>query len=326
MSVRDDLIRIYASSNVKDIHLNPEYQALLAAHRDDRVFEGERDIVEKAKYRVEKGVGEAEGGYAGQVKAAIWHLRRLRRDQHRDLHFRLIEAAYRCRPHAWSPEQQAHFDQAWALTQHEYDFFVSFSTRMPDETVGNNPVNDDYEFFIRRILSDDVYDKADKRIRNLLAETLHKILSEPPRKGFIFTHAQGNNKDVEKKLAAACASSAVFVQVVQNILFVSPGPRTNYCFWEYNKTLEAFGSADASTGRLLFVGAMNTRDQLVKLQDVPPDYDEWYAKASHKDVPYLERVHKFDADRVEALRQIVLTKVLPPVDSVFDRLLNNVPS
>ncbi len=332
MPVRDDLVSVYASSSARDIGGSAAFRALRDAHAGDPVFESERQIVEEAQRRLEVVVGGSAGGYAGQVRAAISELSRHRRHRNRDLYHALVVATYRNRPGAWSEAQKAHFDLAWTLIRNEYDFFLSFTSRVPENTAGHNPINDLHEHFIRRVLSDDVYDTADKKGRNLFAEAIFALLSEPPRKGFFFPHFQGDNQDVTAKLATACASSAAFVQVLQNILFVVPAParpgeeRANYCHWEYQKALEAFGGGPEARQRIFFVGAEGRRERLIAPHRVPVDYDDWYQNASGNDIPYLDTPTVYDAQRIEALRQTVLDKVLTGVDMVFDRLLDTIPS
>jgi len=334
VSLRDDLIRVFGSTPVEKVTLSSDYTKLQAKYAHDAEnFNRHKQEVEEAKTLIELAFKLAGNDHAEQLKAAIWELLTRRRDADRDLFYELIVHGYRNRPDYWTVPQQQHFDRAWRLIQSKHDFFLSFSSRF-EEVAGDNPVNTRYEHFIRKEISDAEYEKADRKKTNLLALAIHRLLSDAQHLGFFFPHSQGDNKDVKEKLTNACQGSVVFVQVLQNILFVAPVPpqespdtiMENYCFFEYRTAIEAYGETAEGRMHTLFIGAEDAYANLVKPYHVPPQYKAWYQHVSDKDVPYLEGTHKFDPDKIEALRQIVLTKLKPRLDEVWDRLLTTVPS
>jgi hypothetical protein len=323
------LIRAFGPTPVAEVEKSPAYAQVRGRYPEDENFKRLKDAVGQAKTSLELTL-EGQGGVE-QVKAAIWELLTRRRSPERDLFHGLIVSGYRDRPGNWTEAQKQHFDKAWKLIQLEYDFFLSFTTRFA-KVAGDNPVNTRYEHFIRKEISDAEYEGADRRKTNLLAVTIHRLLSDPQHLGFFFPHTQGANKAVKATLEKAVRGSIVFVQVIQNVLFAKPtGPEgsqeeaENYCFWEYTRALETYG--DTAEGRLqmVFVGAEDAYSSLVKPFHVPPLYQPWYKHVGHNGVPYLEGTPKFDPDKIEALRQVVLTKLKPLLDDVWDRLLTTVP-
>jgi hypothetical protein len=81
---RDDLIRLFASNRVDQIEKNGEYQQLCSAHVGDLQFGAERDLVERAKKRLE-GLLDKLFTRTEQVLAALEELFGKRRGPHQKL-------------------------------------------------------------------------------------------------------------------------------------------------------------------------------------------------------------------------------------------------
>jgi len=318
-SARAQLVRIYGSLPVSEAPKTPAYVALCTEHLTDQAFQTDRQIVEDAKVRIE-GLLDGQPSAVAQIRAAIKELLHHRHEEHLDLYHELIVHGYR---RLWSLPQQQYFDRAYEHVQYEFDFFLSFTTRF-EGVEGDNPINTNFQHFIRRELTDTVYDSADRKRTNLLATVLHRLLSSPQQKGFFFRHMQGDNTIVEDKLAEGCRKSMVFVQLIQNAIFVEPKERKNYCFFEYEAATAAHKTAPDLQDRIVFIFAEDSGD-LVDETLVPNRFTNWHDHVSRKDVPQLRRIPLYDEKEVEALRSQIVSKVQPKVRRAWKRLLDSVP-
>ncbi len=311
----DELIRVFASGKVSDVESDPQYRELCNEYAGSAEFDEKRRRVEEAKRYLEtrlEGVALPE-----QVRRALKELNRLRRNREQSLYYKLIVAAYKP---GWSKDQKPYFENAWRKISSEHDFFFSFTTRYSPAGV-ENPVNERYEFFIRKILGDPHFRSADRSKKNLLAETLYRLLAQRPYHGFMFTLHENDNAITEKKLKEACATSLIFVQVIQNIMFEEPHGKTNWCFFEYDEALKSIKDEN----RIVFVIAENNREVFVSDFDVPPIYETWHGHVVRKDPPYLEEASIYSAKRIIDLRVKFEGKVVSKVKKVLDEVFLNVP-
>jgi hypothetical protein len=197
------------------VHRAPEYQRLLDDNAKNPQFQLERELVEQAKARLEVSLLGKQS--SDQVRQALVELTRLRRNAKQALYIELIERGYK--PY-WTQSQQEYFSRYAKLLTLRYDFFLSFTTRYPPPP-GENPVNFKYKKFIISCLNSRYYQSTDRDKKNLVAESVFRLLAGTTRVGFLFTHVQDDNALTEKKLREALENSIFFVQLVQNIgLFI----------------------------------------------------------------------------------------------------------
>jgi hypothetical protein len=317
MSHRDNLIAVYAQTPVDEIEGSAAYQQLCAQYGADSLFQAEREKIESYKAQVEWSLlpGQTQ---VEQARAALGLLLAVRRDEDRDYYYRLIEAGYAPR---WTAAQQGYLPKAWALLQTKYDFFLSFTMRFPP-VPGENPVNGAYKFLILAELGPDEYNNADRKRRNLLAETMYRLLlrDAPVTTGFFFPHQQYDNTNTIQKLTEAGRESLVFVQLFQNIMFTNPQPRQNFCFMEYREALRNFARMP---DRLVFAVAENA---LLAQNIVHPTYRQWHSHLAQIDPPYLMQIPVPNDRQVEDFRQLVASQVWEKIRATLMGIVDGVPA
>jgi hypothetical protein len=320
MSYRDDLIRLYGGNPVAGIRNVAAYQQLLDRFAQDAYFREERDRIEVVKTKIESALERPQTSQKS-VQTAINLLVRTRGDDaKRDLYHELIVIGYRPR---WTPEQQQYFDDAWKKIKLEYDYFLSFTTRYP-AVAGDNPINTTYQQYIISEITVDEYNKADRKKTNLLALAVHRSLSQPQIRGFYFPHTQYDNTVTEQKLQEACDSSLVFVQLVQPIMFVSPGSQaTNYCFYEWKRVKSQFMGNDVER-RILFIVAVPNRNQFLNVLPYV-DYDEWHDHIKEKDPPYLPDMQFYSEAGIRQIKETLQNKIVTEIQGAWFRLIDGAP-
>jgi hypothetical protein len=319
MSLRDELIRFYAAWPVSDILSAAEFQHFARQYENDATFQRERHTVEMAKAALERVMAGA-GSFADEVRAALGLLHRCRLDGKamESACYDLAVAAYKPR---WSTAQQQYFEEAYKEIRCEYDFFFSFTSRHQNEP-GENPINTDYKYFIQQVLPG-VWEVADRKRANLMAQAVRALLLKALPRGFFYPHSAGDNRVVKEKLEAACASSRVFVQMVQNVMFWQPPPADeNWCFFEY-QYMKATTAGDPD--RIVFLVAENDRNALTPESAVPLTFGNWHKEAKERDVEYLPIVRNYNGRKIEALRKLITEKVQPRLLRAWDRILERVP-
>jgi hypothetical protein len=318
LNIRGELIRLYASDKkVADIVDEPQYQQLCEQYKGDLQFNGERALVEEVRKRLEDRLDGAVT-YQDQVREALIELNKHRRSRHQQLYYDLIVKAYKPK---WSTSQQRYFEAGWKLISSEYDFFLSFTTRYTPPG-GENPINARYKYFIISEIDRAGYKNADRGKENLLVKALHRMLAQPPLRGFLFTEYENDNTLTEQKLRDACAKAIVFIQVVQNVMFSEPlGRRTNYCFFEYTQAKSSIQAED----HFLFVVAEKPRGGLIAQHFVPPRYDAWHKHVLMKDPPYLEEARAHNTKLILDLRKNFEDKIVQKVKDVPEAIFKNVP-
>ena len=320
MSFHDDLLLLFAKNRAAKIDEVPEYQRLCREYEGDKVFERERSNVELKKTAFEVFVADADT-LAKEVEGAISALVAVRSEPDTSAIYRkFIAFGYKQR---WSLAQQQYFDEAWKKISLKYDFFLSFTTRYED-VPGDNPVNSNYRYFIQHVLGEDEFKNSDRKKENLLAKCVYRYLGRVPLAGFYFPHSKDDNSVIEEKLARACADSRVFVQLVQNVIFMPRANRQNYCFFEYQKMVEFLKESSDKDRRILFVIA--EKDQmLLNAILVPLPYKSWHKHISAKAAPYLAAVDLQDKlNRIEDLQKS-LEDLHKQVEGELIRLTQQIP-
>jgi hypothetical protein len=304
---------------VAKIAENAEYQRLCKEH-EDLQFDAERDVIERAKRRIEVLLDQPFQR-SEQVRAALVELRKKRNDRHRDLYFDLIMMGYQPR---WTDTQKAYFANAWRLIQSTHDFFFSFTMRHTPPDV-ENPVNSDYKYFIKEIVGAERFETADRCRTNLLAKAVHAWLSRSLYRGFIFTEHQGDNAVTLTKLREHCRQSLVFVQMIQNIMFDEPGERTNYCLFEYVEAKQAIIGDPEGEKRFLFIVAEESRDHLPRSFLVPEEYEEWYDHLLAKDPVYLPRLPVYSDQKIDEFKRLLDEKIRDKLSEAWEWVFRGVP-
>ncbi len=298
MSFHDDLLRLYAANRIEKVIQGADYQRLCREHEDNQVFQAERAQIERVKKSVEEWLDKPIT-QAKQVEQALSLLVSERHElQTLGIYYDLIVQGYK--PN-WSPAQQQYFDRAWMKINLRYDFFLSFTSRS-ENVPGDNPINSDYRYFIQHVLGVTEFESADRKKTNLLASCVYRHVGRTPMDGFFYVHSSHDNSVIEEKLAKACSDSRVFLQLVQNIMFVSPQDRPNYCFFEYEKMNQLLQNSPDKESRILFVVAEKGQ-KLLEEALVPLSYRPWRKHISVKGAPYLAAVDLKDKEgRIEELQ------------------------
>jgi len=226
----------------------------------------------------------------------------------------------------WSFVQQEYFKNGFLEFSLPYDFFFSFSTRF-EETAPENPINSTYKHFILKVLTPTDWQSADRKKENLLAKAVYVLVAESKgHRGFYFPDSQYDNTFTEQKLEKCLADSHVFVQIVQNVMFRPPRKGKNYCHFEFVRMYDQLESKAQVEHRMIFVIA-EKQSSFVQNREVFLEYDSWYQIIKHKDVPYIPAVTvPLDADALyEEIKNLIENKVVAPIESAWDRLIDNVP-
>ena len=227
----EQLIEIYAKCKVDVIGHNDEFIRLRDENQDHPTFRSVNRTVQDIKRRLEKLVG-IQTSKKNQVIEALMLLNRIigGDEEKAEICYNLILRTY---ARAWDHSELDHFKKYYYALNNFYDYFLSFTNRNPSP--GNdNIINRKYKHFITDVLGKTRYKEADKRKENLLAETINYLLknADQPLKGFFYPQKEGDSRNVKNKLSQACRESFVFIQIVQNIMFVKIND-TNYCHFEY---------------------------------------------------------------------------------------------
>jgi len=319
---RDDLIRLFGVHPRATIETIPEFRQLSDRFAKEPIFQAELNRINFAKNRVESAL-DADGlTQREMVQCAIRLLLAFQGEkEERGLCHELIVAGYAPR---WTEPQRLFFDTAWQTIKLEYDYFLSFTSRRPNGP-GDNPVNTYYKHFINAVLGRPAFRNTNRQTTNLLAATIHSVLSSSSVKGFFFPDLQYDNASTEQKLKEACDNCVVFIQLIQMIMFDRPtNGRKNYCHFEWDLIRRRFAGPD-DENHVLFVVAAG--DRTVFQPYIPYiDYKHWYDHfLQHKDPPYLAETPLYDGKKIEAMRQRLKESLVPKIRAARLSLIDAVP-
>jgi hypothetical protein len=321
MPYQPDLVEIFARNRLAVLQSGgvAAYEALLQEFRGDERFKAERARIEFLKAQVEAAL-EEQVSQQQQVQNAIRFLFGYRDIAwKRDLFHELIRIGYRP---SWDSTRQTYFDNAWGKIKFDWDYFLSFTTRYPDVD-GDNPINTAYRHFIVSEIGNDTFRSSDRKKVNLLASSVHKVLSESPIKGFYFPNYQYDNADTRTKLEEACDGCMVFVQLVQTIMFALPAQEgTNYCFEEWKRVRSRL-NGPGDDGRILYVVVATDRTGFSNLI-YPSDYADWHNHICGRDPPYLPDARNRSNATIE-IRTTLKEKILAKIHGVRYHLIGDVP-
>jgi hypothetical protein len=319
---RDRLVRIYARNKVETIENVPAFRALCAEFRDNHYFDNDRNKIEYAKVTVEQHLDRPGLTQKDSVRNAIQLLVANRRTPKRDLFHELISAGYKDQ---WTAAQRTYFDHAWKTIQLKYDFFLSFTSRYPDPGLARiNPINVAYKHFINHVLGEDSIAKSDQRDTNLLARALHARLLVSPNRGYYYPRQQNDNAETERKLAEACDSSLMFIQLIQSILFDLPDEGTNYCFFEWERVMGQFSAEDKEKRMLYVLAEMDYRG--LQQLNPPDDYSQWHEHVVQKDRPHLPTAAFWKQTVLQDLDERISNHLLSKIRNAWIELGVGVPN
>jgi ribosomal protein L29 len=323
---KDELVDIYASyDKLSEAEKSLEYQKLCKQHDEkNSPFHKFRKDIAEIKGVIEEKIDQKQLSEKGQISVSLMLiqtvLNNLKNKKEEDiLNYcrKLIINAY---SKNWGPEQLRYFEDVYEkLITTEYDYFLSFTRRnpSPDEY---NIVNKNYKYFIKDTLGRHSF-KEEVIKKNLLAKSINQILRDSGYNGFFYPDDIGDNQLVDPKVERACKNSFIFIQVIQNIMFIKPDVE-NYCFKEYNYVIGSFSEA-----QIIFVLAEGSYENLCKWRDACFDYLKWHKHVSGKNSVILRftTTSKEKEEEIESIKKEIEKRICKKIEEHKDRLFENVP-
>ena len=315
---KDDLVDICASCPLSEIKNCSEYLNLCEQYNEKTHFHWFREKIQKIKQYLE-GTVETRSSEKGQVSESLITICRVKEDKNKEIlkYCRmLIIKTYIKR---WSPKQLDYFEKiSDILMTTDYDYFLSF-TRRKRSSGGYNPVNTNYEHFIKAILGKHRFTHEERIEKNLLAKSIHQILRDSGYNGFFYPEHIGDNQPVDPKIEWACKNTHIFIQVIQDIMLDKPNVE-NYCFKEYNYVKDAF-----SEKQILFVFAEDYLEKFLNRPHVCLDYLDWYERIIGKDIVTLKFTTTWKQKDIDLLKKKIEKNICNKIREYKDHLINNVP-
>jgi hypothetical protein len=230
--------------------------------------------------------------------------------------YKLIIKAY---SKNWNREQLDYFERiSHMLTTTKYDYFLSF-TRRKRSSGGYNPVNNNYEHFIKAILGEYQFTHKERSEKNLLAKSIHQILRNNAYNGFFYPEYIGDNQPVDPKVEWACKNAHTFIQLIQGVMFDTQNDE-NYCFKEYNYVKDTF-----SDKQILFIVAEDTHERFITRPHVGFGYLDWYEHVLRNDSVILEFTMTRRQEDIDFLKKKIEEKICNKIREYKDHLIENVP-
>lgn len=270
-----ELVRIYATDLDEEPETRADYQAIDQAY-------GSRDDFKRTRSVLRKHRGTIAGLKATSARhQAIGCLHVIKEASSPLYRAALRQLALAAFASQWAPNQVARFGAVAAALVDGYDYFLSFTGRNPLRQQAILRVNREYEELISKVLDGKWISQANLTEDNLLAASVHALLTEKVYQGFYYPDRRGDSAQVRAKLKEACSLSLCFVQLLDNEMFaVKQTVDENYCYWEYNRALDNQLS-------MLFLFPYADRNQLLAASQRHEDLDEWYQKVSGADLRIL---------------------------------------
>ena len=315
---KDKLVVFYAAHSLRELKNCLEYQDLCELNDDNHQFDRFREKIEQIKQHLEKTV-EIQESEKGQVTESLNTICHVMADKDKEIlsYCRLlIITAFKKK---WSPEQVAYFEKiSDILTTTAYDYFLSFTRRKrsPD---GYNPINYNYEHFIKAILGDHRFTHEERFEKNLLAKSIHQILRDSGHNGFFYPEHLEDNQPVDLKVERACKNNHIFIQLIQDVMFDKPESVENYCFKEYNYVKDTFLDK-----QILFVLAEDCKNFRSR-PHVGFGYLDWYEQVISKDTVILKFTRTQKPIDVDLLKKKIEEKICNKIKEYKRDLIENVP-
>jgi len=133
---------------------------------------------------------------------------------------------------------------------------------------------------------------------------------------------EGDSQVVLTKLREGCAQSFVFIQVIQNIMFVSAND-VNYCCFEYEEAKRNL----PATKCMIFILSENSHDNLIQKREVALQYDDWYDEVFRSDKLVLEFTEDFRSqNHILRQKEKINKNLLEKVNEIKWELIEDVPT
>jgi hypothetical protein len=316
---KDELVDIYVSCSLSEIKNSRKYHKLCEQYDKNSSFHAFREKIERIKKLIEEIV-EKQSTEKGQVTESLIITYRVVEDKNEEIlkyWHKLITKLYEKK---WSPKRWAYFkDTRDKLTTTDYDYFLSF-TRRKRSAGGYNPVNNNYEHFIKAILGRHRFNDKERVEKNLLARSIHHILKDSGYKGFFYPEHIGDNQLVDTKVEKACINSHIFIQLIQDVMFDKPESVENYCFKEYDYVKNTF-----SNERILFVLAEGDRKKFINRLPVCLSYRDWYNHVLNKDSVILRFTTTWKQKDIDAIKKEIEENIGNKIEEYKENLFKIVP-
>jgi len=315
----DELIEIYSRSNTDEVSDNEDYRELCDENVNNSIFHAERNLVESIKKHLEESIG-IQTSTKNQVIEALKRLNKKIKSKEKERINICYELIIKTYSENWTKKELKHFNNYYEALKNYNDYFLSFTNRKPAKN-HENIINYRYKFLIKNILGNEQFNKADKNDENLLAVSINYLLENEQLKGFFYPKKVGDNQIVEEKLKRGCKQSFVFIQIVQNIMFIHYND-TNYCHFEYEHA-----KSNASIKKYMkFVLAENSHDNMIKKDDISDEYDEWYDDVAGRDKIILEHTETYNQGHILKQRSKIRENLLDEINKLKWELIENVPT
>jgi hypothetical protein len=307
------LVELYATGPVEGVHITSAYQALCREHEGDRAFDGEREMIENLRIEVEDWIGKRTS-YREQIEFGLRLLAKLPKPPkpEQEICRELILRIYGRR---WEAMPRAYFEEKSLFIAKANAYFLSFTNRNPGRP-NLNQVNRNHEWFIKDVLGQDAYDRADRSEQNLLAEAVHYLLTNRRLVGFYYPKHLGDNTEVEAKLRDNCTRAFAFVQLVQDEIFRYFEGARNWCHFEYGV------ARDTGADRILFLQV----DQDIREGDIFHDFDPWYRMFASKDPLRLRWTRWQDPAVIDENFEMIRNTLTEQIDRSIKRVYEGIPN
>ena len=316
----DKLIEIFAQCDIDDLERNQDYIKLFREYQGKVWFDHKRKIVTEIKRFLEESV-EQQASSKNQIIEALKSLNMMNNQEEKNICYELIIKGY---SNQWTENQLNHFKKYSDALQNYWSYFFSFTGRNPAPQQ-DNYINIKHRFLIEHILGRYFYKRADKKKQNLLAEAINYCLKIEGNNGgtggFYYLDQPGDNRDVEEKIQEELEKCFVFIQLIQNIMFL-PDQNPNYCYSQYRYAREFF----PDTTNFIFLLAEESRDSLLAIRhEIPLEYYEWYSDILDRDLIILEPTENYNRKHIQNQIYKIRQNIVQKIDQIKWKMIEDVP-
>ncbi|HXD29843.1 MAG TPA: hypothetical protein VN643_01920 [Pyrinomonadaceae bacterium] len=302
---RQRLLELYSRGPVEEVHALNDYQTFIKGFEGNRTLDAERSKMQERRSMVDQALSGCES-IKDQIEAALRLLyRRLSADEKEDC-LQLIKRSY---AKQWSAAQQSYFESNAKRFLDYLDYFLSFTNRSPAQDKPN-PINESHDYFLRKVMKHKPYKNSDYIKQNLVADTIHYLLSGQHLQGFHHPDHEGDNQKVEAKLRENCNKAFAFVQLVQAEIFHDA---PNWCFFEYQLV-------ENEDKKIIFIEIERPEEDAPKAH---PNFKSWYQASQLKDSVKLLPTPDYSAAALAIVGQNRL-EIIQNVKSQIRRTINQI--
>lgn len=316
----DSLIDLYARCEPDKVQVDGTFKKLVDKHGENPFFNQERVRIEDLRRRMDKRTGIVKTAKA-QIGEALRLYKQFVKGKDTVMAERCRKLAKLLYAKRWSKDQLKYFeDGCQSLREQREDYFLSFTDNPNPEN--DYRINRNHKFLIKHLLGHQAYKDADKRRENLLARAIHLYLrNERQMKGFYYKDEDrlGDGAEVEEKLRQGCRKALVFVQLVQNDMFVKVDG--NWAHFEYSEAL----AAGRDPGRSSFLLAEGSQDKLIKGHEVPIQFSDWYEDVVKRDKIALEFTDEYSTKKIKAERRKLSQLLADRIEEAKEALFESAP-